>query len=470
MPGFKVLVVDDEPTYRTSISRVLTNESYQVTAAASAEEAVNLISLSRYDLVITDLKMPGMSGIDLLSKMEEISPASAAIIMTAHATIDTAIEATKMGAFHYLIKPFNIDEVIQLAKKAIDHKKLKEENTYLKKQLQRTNNISNIIGKSEEMQKVFRLIEKVSDTDSTVLITGESGTGKELVAKAIHYLSQRSKKLMVPVNCAAIPSELLESELFGHVKGSFTGAISARKGKFEIADEGTIFLDEVAELPMNIQAKFLRILQERRFESVGSNKTIDVNVRVIAASNSSLERLVNEGKFREDLFYRLNVIPIVIPSLRERTSDIPLLVNHFLSKFNKKKNRGVIEVHENVMHALIDYPWPGNVRELENLIERLVTLNEGVIELEDLPAKYIEPSNQKVSVDSLNFVSSPSMNLPDDGIDLNRIVKGLEEDLIMKALDRTNWNKNRAAKLLNLNRTTLVEKLRKKGLIKSRSV
>lgn len=397
-----------------------------------------------------------------------MAPGTASIIMTAYGTIDTAIKATKMGAFHYLVKPFNIDDVVYLAKKAIAHKKLKEENTYLKTQLQRTSNISNIIGNSPEMQNIFETIERVAESDSTVLITGEIGTGKDLVAKAIHYMSLRANKLLVTINCSSSSGEQLESELFGHLKGSFTGAVTTRQGKIEMANDGTVFLDEISELSMSTQAKILRVLQEKRFEPVGSDKTCEVDIRIIASSNKNLELLVREEKFREDLFYKFNVIPINIPPLRERTSDIPLLVNHFISKFNKKTNNKVDGVSDGVMEVLTKYTWPGNVRELENLVERLVTLNEGIIEIDDLPLKYVEPSKHKSNLEKASLTSSSKYTIPEDGLDLNKIVRNIEEDLIMQALSKTNWNKNKAAKLLKLNRTTLVEKLRKKGLIKSR--
>jgi len=468
MPVYKVLVVDDEPTYRASVSRILTNDSYNVTAAASAEDALDIISKTRFDLLISDLKMPGMSGLDLLEKVNDIAPGTASIIMTAYGTIDSAIEATKKGAFHYLVKPFNIDDVVHLAKKAIAHKKLKEENTILKSQLQRTSNISNIIGKSDKMLKIFETIEKVSENDTTVLICGETGSGKDVVAKAIHYMSLRSSKLFVNINCSSSSSEQLESEMFGHLKGSFTGAVTTRQGKIELANDGTVYFDEIAELPLSTQAKVLRVLEEKRFEPLGSDKTCEVDIRIIASTSKNLETLVKEGRFREDLYYKLNIVPINIPPLRQRQEDLPLLISNFLGKFNKKTNKKVEGFSEEVLTYLNKYQWPGNVRELENLVERLVTLNDGIIEKDDLPVKYIEDAKPAVSIDNLNFINSPKINIPEDGIDLNKLVRGLEDSLIMQALDKTKWNKNQAAKLLRLNRTTLVEKLRKKGLIKTR--
>jgi len=466
----RVLVVDDEPTYRTSVSRCLTNNNYQVTAADSAERALEYLTESRFDLVITDLKMSGMSGLDLLAKMQEIAPNTAAIMMTAYAAIDTAIEATKRGAFHYLVKPFNIEEVLQLSHKAIEHKKLKEENSYLKKQLNRSGNLSNIIAKSAGMRDIVKSVERAGTTDSSVLIMGETGTGKEFIAKSIHYTSLRSKKLIVNIDCSSMSSDVLELELFGYVKGAFAGAVSSKSGKLELADGGTLFLNDVSDLSLNTQTKIFKIIEDKKFFPVGSTKAVDIDIRVIAATKRDLEKMSKEGSFREDLFYRLNVIPVNIPPLRDRKEDIPGLVNYFVNYYSVRNGKQPIEVSEEVMAVFTNYFWPSNVMELQNLLERLVVLNDGKIEVSSLPAKYIEnveikPEN---SVSMLNFVSMPKIVMPESGINLNDIVRDFEEDLIMQALNRTNWNKNRAAKLLRLNRTTLVEKLRKKGLINSR--
>ena len=466
----RVLVVDDEPTYRTSVSRCLTNNNYQVTAADSAERALEYLTESRFDLVITDLKMSGMSGLDLLAKMQEIAPNTAAIMMTAYAAIDTAIEATKRGAFHYLVKPFNIEDVLQLSHKAIEHKKLKEENSYLKKQLNRSGNLSNIIAKSAGMRDVVKSVERAGATDSSVLIRGETGTGKEFIAKSIHYTSLRSKKLIVNIDCGSMSSDVLELELFGYVKGAFAGAVSSKPGKLELADGGTLFLNDVSDLSLNTQTKIFKIIEDKKFFPVGSTKAVDVDIRIIAASKRDVEKMSKEGSFREDLFYRLNVIPVNIPPLRDRKDDITGLVNYFVNYYSVRNGKQPIDVSEDVMNIFTNYYWPSNVREIQNLLERLVVLNDGKIEASSLPSKYIENAEIKpeASVSMLNFVSMPKIVMPESGINLNDIVRDFEEDLIMQALDRTNWNKNRAAKLLRLNRTTLVEKLRKKGLINSR--
>ncbi|MEI6079363.1 MAG: sigma-54 dependent transcriptional regulator [bacterium] len=466
----KILVVDDEPTYRASVSRCLTNNNYQVTAADSAEKALEYLTEGKFDLVITDLKMSGMSGLDLLGKMQEIAPNTAAIMMTAYAAIDTAVEATKRGAFHYLVKPFNIDDVIQLSQKAIEHKRLKEENTYLKRQLNRTGNISNIIAKSSGMRDVVKAIEKAGATDSNVLIKGETGTGKEFIARSIHYSSLRSKKLLVRIDCASMNSDALELELFGYVKGAFAGAVSSKSGKLELAEGGTLFLNDVSDLSLSTQAKIFKITEDKKFYPVGSTKPVDIDVRVIAATKRDIEKMVKDSSFREDLFYSLNVIPINVPPLRERTDDIPGLLNYFVNYYSSRNGKQALEISEDVVKTLSSYFWPANVRELQNLLERLVVLNDGKIDASCLPAKYTETSDDRpvTDVSSLNFVSLPRLVMPEAGINLNDVVRDFEEDLIMQALTRTNWNKNRAAKLLKLNRTTLVEKLRKKGLINSR--
>ncbi|MEI6092598.1 MAG: sigma-54 dependent transcriptional regulator [bacterium] len=466
----RVLVVDDEPTYRASISRCLTNNNYQVTAADSAEKAIEYLTESRFDLVITDLKMSGMSGLDLLAKMQEIAPNTAAIMMTAYAAIDTAVEATKRGAFHYLVKPFNIEDVLQLSHKAIEHKKLKEENTYLKRQMNRTGNLSNIIAKSSAMRDLVKAVEKAGTTDSNILIRGEVGTGKEFIAKSIHYTSLRSKKMLVSVDCSSTNTDALELELFGYVKGAFAGAVSSKSGKLELAEGGTLFLNDVSDLSMATQNKLFKVIEDKKFFPVGSSKSVDIDVRVITATKKDIDQMVKDKSFREDLFYKLSVIPITVPPLRERREDIPGLVNHYVNYYSSRNGKQSIELSEDIMKTFNNYFWPSNVRELQNLLERLVVLNDGKVELSSLPSKYTELTEERpqTSVNMLNFVSTPKIIMPENGINLNDVVRDFEEDLIMQALNRTNWNKNRAAKLLKLNRTTLVEKLRKKGLINSR--
>jgi len=465
----RILVVDDDVTLRKAIAKFLSVRGYFIDSVKSPEEALAVSKSEKYALVITDLSFETLNGIDLISELRKSQPNLASIVITGHATIESAIEATRRGVFHYLTKPFNLDEMGALVEKALEHGKLKEENSRLQDELQKKYGFEHIVGVSDEMKYLFETIEKVADTDSTVLITGESGTGKELVARAIHYHSHRANQPLVPLNCAAIPSELLESELFGHVKGAFTGAVSNRQGRFEFANGGTIFLDEIGDMPLAIQAKVLRVIQGQCFEPVGSTRTIEVNTRIIAATNVDLEKAVRDRRFREDLYYRLNVIPISIPALRNRKSDIPLLVEHFLEKFNREKNRGITGVSEEAMNLLLSYSWPGNVRELENLVERIVILKgTGSVSPKDLPAKFFEnmPTYLKQESNSIQKIDSEykGYELPELGVDLKNLVDQFESEVMMQALERTGWNKNKASALLKMNRTTLVEKLKKKGL------
>ncbi len=469
MPLARILVVDDEPTYRSSVSRCLTNQSYQVTAAESGEKALELISSSRFDLVITDIKMPGMSGIDLLGKVQELSPGTASIIMTAYATIETAIEATKLGAFHYLVKPFNVDELIQLSSRAIENKRLKDENTYLKKQFNKGTGISNIVGKSKNVQETIELVKKAAECDSCVLITGEDGTGKSMIAKTIHSMSTRSRKLFATLDCSSGPTEVLETELFGYVKGAFPGAVSSKAGLLEVADGGTILLDNIQDLPAGVQTKVINFISSSTYCPVGTSRPLSSDVRILASSCRSPEVLGSDPRMKKDLIYRLNVIPINVMPLRERLEDVETLVNYFVNMYAVKRGKGNVEIEDAVMDMLCVYKWPGNVAELKGLIERLVTLSDGCIRVPDMPRKYTESTIAAVSTDELNFPSSPKIMVTENGVDLNNIIKDIEDDLIKQALDMTSWNKNRAAKLLGLNRTTLVEKLRKRGLINSRA-
>lgn len=455
----KLLIVDDDSHLRTALFRLLTRKNYQVVTAQTKAEALSFTQNQKnFHLALVDLQLPDGNGLELLQAIKATNPQCQFIVLTGFATIESAIEATKMGAFHFLTKPFEIEELVGLVDKAFDVQRLEEENINLKHQLKQKYKFDNIVGSSESIVQVLEMIEKVSTSDSTVLVKGESGTGKELVAKAIHYNSNRAGKRLIPVNCGAIPAELLESELFGHIKGAFTGAIANRIGRFELAHEGTIFLDEIGEMSPTLQVKLLRVLQERQFEPVGSTKTIEVDVRIIAATNIDLEKAVEDGRFREDLYYRLNVIPIQIPALRERKSDIPLLFHHFIQIFNSSKGKNLQGVAPDAMDILSHYPWPGNVRELENLVERIAILKgSGIIQPHDLPEKYL---SKRVSV---NMDTQPA-HLPDQGIDFNSAVDAFENSLILKALEKTNWNRNQAAHLLRLNRTTLVEKIKKKGL------
>jgi len=459
MNGKSILIVDDEQEFREFLSEFLRNKGFDTEQASSFEEAEKNIHEKDFNLALIDLIMPGKGGIEVMKMLKGNLPDIITVIMTGYASIETAVEAMRSGAFDYVTKPFNLEEILLTINRALELKQLRGENILLKSQLKKKYDFENIIGDSEPMQKIFRLIEKVADTDSTVLIKGESGTGKELVARALHYNSKRRNNLLVPVNCGAIPEELLESELFGHVKGAFTGAIADRPGRFEIANGGTIFLDEIGDMSPKLQVKLLRILQSRECDPIGSTKTKKVDVRVIAATNQNLEALVESKLFREDLFYRLNVIPIYLPPLRDRTGDIPLLVNYFLTKMNAEKKCCIEGVDDDVIEYLAKYSWPGNVRELENLLERIVIINSGVncLKLEHFPEK-IRLLKQKDN----NY----NISLPEDGINLNSVLDKVENNLILQALEKSGWVKEKAARLLNINRTTLVEKLKRKDFIK----
>ncbi len=459
----RIMIVDDDTSLRTALFRALDRKGFQVITSSSMKEAIQLGQSERpADLVLVDLRLPDGDGIDLMTELKRNNPATQFIVLTGFGTIESAIRATKSGAEHFITKPFELDEVLNLIDRTLSHKKLEQENQHLRAALHRKYRFDNIIGQSDAILRVLELIERVSGSDSTVLITGESGTGKELVAKAIHYNSARSAQPFVPINCGAIPGELMESELFGHIKGAFTGAISNRIGRFEMANGGSVFLDEIGDMNSHLQVKLLRVLQERRFEPVGSTKTFTSDVRVIAATNVNLEHAVRDSKFREDLFYRLNVIPIHIPALRERRTDIPLLFHFFMELFNQERSEKLSGITPAAMDYLMKYNWPGNIRELENLVERLAILKGGgVVDVVDLPERY------RGTMSSMTVTGSPasrSLDISDDGLDFNSAVDAYENALIMRALEKTGWNRNQAALLLKLNRTTLVEKIKKKGL------
>jgi DNA-binding NtrC family response regulator len=475
----RALVVDDESSLRTALFRILDRQGFQVVTANAKREAEAVITTETpYDLALIDLRLPDGDGLELMTKLRQMHPACQVIILTGHGTIENAVKATQMGAFHFITKPFNMEELVSIVDKAISHKTLQTENQHLRTALSRRYRFENIVGTSNEIRHVLSMVERVADSDSTVLVSGESGTGKELIAKAVHYNSPRANKPFVPVNCGAIPAELLESELFGHVKGAFTGAIATRQGRFDLANGGTLFLDEIGELPLSLQVKLLRVLQERRFEPVGSMKTHEADVRIIAATNVDLAKAVQKGLFREDLFYRLNVIPVRLPSLKERKSDIPLLLHHFMQMSNDRvaeragaraggaKPRQLSGFSPEAMTSLINHPWPGNIRELENLVERLAVLKgEGMIEMSDLPEHYQMPVGRTESASSYDGdLSMDALDLPESGLDFNSAVDAYENALILQALEKTGWNRNQAAALLKLNRTTLVEKIKKKGL------
>jgi len=462
MSDTKILVVDDDAKVREHFTEFLIHEGFEVHGAENGEIAINMTRQALYDVILIDLNMPKVDGMAVLRHLVDHLQDSIGIILTGHATIKNAVEAMKIGAYDYLTKPVKMEEVLMVINRALEFRDLRRENLALKKQLKNKYKFENFIGDSPQMNKVFRVIEKVADTDSTVLILGESGTGKELVARALHYHSNRRDKPLVPVNCGAIPEDLLESELFGHEKGAFTHAIKTRIGRFELADGGTIFLDEVAEMSPHLQVKLLRILQEQEFERLGATKTIRCDVRILAATNKDLDKQVQEGAFREDLYYRLKVIPIEIPPLRDRRSDIPLLVHHFLENTARNKKKKVKGIAKDVMRAFMNYDWPGNVRELENIIERMVILTEGTtLTMDDVPEKI---SRKQISEQPIKAV------IPDEGISLSNAINEYERQLIITALEKAEWVKNRAAKLLNMNRTTLVEKIKKQGIDRVRMV
>ena len=452
-----ILVVDDEEDLRHAIVEILTVEGFDVQAAASAEEALEMLSQTPFDVLVTDNQLPGKPGVELLEETLARYPETVGIVMTGFGTIETAVQAIKKGAYDYLSKPFKLVELSIVVRKGLKERRLRFENQYLRSQLKSKFSFDNIIGSGRSMARIFELVDTIAKLNSTVLIQGETGTGKELIAKAIHFNSPRKEQKMVSINCGAIPENLLESELFGHVKGAFTGAVTTRIGRFEQAQGGTIFLDEIGNMPQLLQVKLLRVLQEREFERVGGNSTIKVDVRIIAATSSNLEQMVKDGTFREDLYYRLNVIPINLPPLRERREDIPLLVQRFNLQFCETHKLELKTVSPQVVKGLMGYEWPGNVRQLENIVERMVALtgNRPAIMSEDLP-----PEIQHR--DSMNY--SPLIEIPEEGINFTNIVTSMERELILQSLRKANGNKKLAARLLNLKRTTLIEKIKRIGL------
>lgn len=438
-----ILIVDDEQSMRDFLAIMLKKEGYEVVTVEDGQEGIHALEEDMYDLVITDIKMPGISGLDLLRHVKQVSPDTLVIVVTAFSSTDDAVFAMKQGALDYITKPFDIEKIKLVIKNALERKKLHEEHDFYKKKYEDKFDVSDIVGHSQAVQHVFHLIKQVSASKSTILVTGESGTGKELIARAIHQNSQRKEKPFVAVSCGAIPENLLESELFGHIKGAFTDAIANKMGLFELADGGTLFLDEVGELPLLIQVKLLRVLQERQFKRVGGTKDISVDVRIIAATNRDLDKMVEENLFRKDLFYRLNVIPIHSMPLRERKEDIPLLVNHFLEKYNREIGKHFTHVTDDAITQFMAYDWPGNIRELENAIERAVALGtEPVIDVSSL-TENIRGGDYR----SPAFIPS---DIPPEGIDLENIVEGIEKDLLVRALEKTGWVKKQAANLLHL--------------------
>ncbi|MCM2263692.1 MAG: sigma-54 dependent transcriptional regulator [Desulfuromonadales bacterium] len=454
----RILLIDDEPGSRDGLGLLLRREGYDVETVDSGEIALSLLNEHPFEVIITDLFLPGLSGIDLLKRIKEMALPANVILITGQASAETAVEAMKGGAFDYVTKPVNFEKLKVVVAKAVEKSRLVAENLYLRQQLRGKYKFANIIGNSPAIQQVFTRMEKILHTDSTVLILGASGTGKELVARAIHFNGPRKEKPFIAINCGAIPADLLESELFGHVRGSFTGAIADKPGKFELANDGTIFLDEIGTMPLHLQMKLLRVLQEQEIERVGGTRQIKLNVRVISATNADLEERVREGRFREDLYYRLNVIPIHLPQLNERREDIPLLARHFLRKICLEMKRPLMTLTPAAVRALEAYGWPGNVREMENVIERSVTLTDGeVIDRHDLPPQFAAGGDN--DLDAL-----PVPKVPAEGINLPDTIDTIERTMIRQALELAGGVKSRAALLLGLNRTTLVEKIKRLGL------
>jgi len=455
----KILIADDEPLSLEPVVERLQREGYEVQVVSSGKEAEEAAGSTSFEVVLTDLWMPGIGGMEVLAHFVKHYPETPVILLTGVGTIETAVEAMKRGAYDYRTKPANLDEIVLTVKRAVEHKDLKEQNVALRSQMQEQIKPDSLIGQSAPMHHLYRLIKRVAKTDSTVLITGESGTGKELIAKAIHYYSPRGEMPFVPINCGAIPEELLESELFGHEKGSFTGAFKERRGRFELANKGTVFLDEIGEMSPKLQVKLLRFLQETKFQRIGGSRTIEVDVRILSATNKDLERAVAENRFRDDLFYRLNVIPIHVPPLREREGDISILIQHFLKSHCLKKNIAPKTISGAAVESLDQYDWPGNVRELENVIERLVILTDtDEIQLQDLP-KRMQTAEQAEPGETITHIE-----LGENGINLKETLDNLENRLILDALQRAGGVKNKAARLLGLNRTTLIEKMKKKQI------
>jgi len=459
----KLLVVDDERSMRELLELVLKREGYAVHTAENGTRALELVRQNVYDLIISDVKMPDINGIELLSRVREISPETMVIMITAFATVDTARKAFKLGAEDLVIKDagFDVEELKVSIGKVLEKKHLRQENVLLKRELRQRNSLDNIIGRSPQMQAIYQMIETVAATTSTVLITGESGTGKELVARAIHSMSDRSAAPFVSINCGAFTETLLESELFGYMKGSFTGAVSNRKGLFEAAEGGTIFLDEIGETTPAMQVKMLRVLQERSIRRVGGLEEIPVDVRVVAATNRDLSQMVDDGTFRNDLYYRVSVIPIEMPPLRARRVDIPELVKHFLEKYSAAANRPVLEISEEAVRYLESYDWPGNVRELENTIERAVALEHGRVAGLDrrrddngppsgIADRRIRPEWLPERILRYKPRVVTDLDLPEEGIDLEAYLAQLEKDYIIRALQRTSGNQTRAAEILKM--------------------
>jgi DNA-binding NtrC family response regulator len=445
-----LLLVDDEESLRSVVAERLTEEGFVITQASDGEAALKALEKFAFDVIVSDLRLPGMDGRQVIDAALARYPNIVAIVVTGYGTVKDAVELIKAGAADFIAKPFQFDELMHVLTNALEQKRLKSENAYLHQQLDERFGLGSMIGKSAPMRALFQLIETVAPTTATIMITGETGTGKEMVARAIHQTSPRHRERFVAINVSAIPETLLDAELFGHVRGAFTGAVAMRQGRLEQADKGTLFLDEVGTMPMPLQMKLLRVLQEREFERIGDTRTVRVDVRIVAATNADLSKMVKEGTFREDLYYRLNVIHVQLAPLRERPEDIPLLVRRFIEKLSKEP----VTVSQEAMRRLMSFAWPGNVRQLENAIERALALlgSRRQIEVADLPP------DLQAAVDGS---AKPTLDLPEQGVNLPALVLQIEHDMIARALARTENNKGAAARLLGLKRTTLVEKLKR---------
>ncbi len=453
-----ILLIDDEKELRDSLQELLQHARHHVTTCANVMSAKDAVRNGKFDLALVDIRLPDGDGLELLRDFRSTDPDMGVIMMTGYAEVDTAVDAVRLGADDFLKKPFDMDELLVRINELLKKRDLKVSNKELTKQVKASQASHTLIGQSPAIVKIRDMVSLLSDSDSTVLITGESGTGKEVLARMLHNAGTRAKKPMVSMNCGAIPEELLESELFGHVKGAFTGAIKARSGRFEVANGGTIFLDEIGDMSPNLQVKLLRVLQERKFEPVGSTQSLNVDVRVIAATHRDLETEISHNRFREDLYYRLNIIPIELPPLREREDDILLIAEHFIAHFNETKQANIEGFSDAAKQIMLQYRWPGNVRELQNLAERLATLKRnGIVEPDDLPSRMLGEAERIRQGFQMDFSATEKM-------DFNAVVDEFENHLIVSALERFDWNKNQAAGFLTLNRTTLVEKIKKKGL------
>ena len=449
-----ILVVDDEMNVIESFKQLL-RDDYKVLTATNGEEALEKVERENLDIVLLDIRMPGMDGIEVLRRIEEMRENVDVIMVTAVNTTRTAIEAMKLGAYDYITKPFEVDEVVVSINKALEKRRLTREVSYLRSQVAKPVRFDNIIGTSEKMRQVYEIVSEMTKNDATVLISGESGTGKELIARAIHFNGLRKDKPFITVDCASIPENLLESELFGHEKGAFTDATSQKLGRFELANHGTLFLDEIGNLKMDMQGKILRALQEREIQRVGGVKTIKIDVRIISATNIDLKKAIKEGRFREDLYYRLNVVPIELPPLRERREDIPLLMRHFLGIFNREFGKKIENIMPEAMDSLVNYRWPGNVRELRNVIERLVAL-----------AKEEVISHKRLPLDILLTINAGKVDMEEEGLLLKEAREQFEKQFILEVLEKVNWNQTEAARILGVHRNTLMMKIQNLGIKK----